>query len=104
MAHIVKRGAALVDLTEDWAAHSLRSGFMADAGRQGVPLGEVVAMTEHRSVGTVMGNFEPGSLLYSRVALGLTRLGSWRADAGCRRRLPALTSALDHLGVQPRYV
>jgi hypothetical protein len=30
---------------------------VTEAGRQGVPLGEVRAMTEHRSFGTVMGYF-----------------------------------------------
>lgn len=50
------------------AAHSLRSGFVTEAGRQGVPLGEVMAMTEHRSVTTVMGYFQAGALLDSRAS------------------------------------
>jgi hypothetical protein len=57
----------LAGLEGDWAAHSLRSGFVTEAGRQGVPLGEVMAMTEHRSVTTVMGYFQAGSLLNSRA-------------------------------------
>lgn len=40
---------------------------MTEAGRQGVPLGEVMVMTEHRSVGTVMGDFQAGALLDSRA-------------------------------------
>lgn len=68
VARIVKRRAALAGLDGDWAAHSLRSGFVTEAGRQGVPLGEVMAMTEHRSVGTVMGYFQAGSLLGSRAS------------------------------------
>ncbi|RWU18833.1 integrase [Pseudomonas alkylphenolica] len=68
VARIVKRRAALAGLEGDWAAHSLRSGFVTEAGRQGVPLGEVMAMTEHRSVNTVMGYFQAGSLLGSRAA------------------------------------
>jgi len=67
VARIVKRRAKLAGLDGDWAAHSLRSGFVTEAGRQGVPLGEVMAMTEHRSVGTVMGYFQAGSLLNSRA-------------------------------------
>jgi hypothetical protein len=35
---------------------------------QGVPLGEVMAMTEHRSISTVMGYFQAGSLLDSRAS------------------------------------
>ncbi|MND73310.1 site-specific tyrosine recombinase XerC [compost metagenome] len=67
VARIVQRRAKLAGLDGDWAAHSLRSGFVTEAGRQGVPLGEVMAMTEHRSVGTVMGYFQAGSLLNSRA-------------------------------------
>jgi hypothetical protein len=66
VARIVKRRASLAGLHGDWAAHSLRSGFVTEAGRQGVPLGEVMAMTEHLSVVTVMGYFQAGSLLVSR--------------------------------------
>ncbi|MBP2839264.1 site-specific integrase [Pseudomonas sp. PNP] len=72
VARIVQRRAKLAGLEGDWAAHSLRSGFVTEAGRQGVPLGEVMAMTEHRSVGTVMGYFQAGSLLDSRASQLLT--------------------------------
>ncbi|SEE97583.1 site-specific integrase [Pseudomonas deceptionensis] len=68
VARIVQRRAKLAGLEGDWAAHSLRSGFVTEAGRQGVPLGEVMAMTEHRSVSTVMGYFQAGSLLGSRAS------------------------------------
>ncbi|NUT76894.1 site-specific integrase [Pseudomonas sp. C1C7] len=67
VARIVQRRAKLAGLEGDWAAHSLRSGFVTEAGRQGVPMGEVMAMTEHRSVTTVMGYFQAGSLLNSRA-------------------------------------
>lgn len=72
LARMVKRRAALAGLDGDWAAHSLRSGFVTEAGRQGVPLGEVMAMTEHRGVATVMGYFQAGSLLTSRATGLLT--------------------------------
>ncbi|OEC70910.1 integrase [Pseudomonas sp. AP19] len=68
VARIVQRRAQLAGLEGDWAAHSLRSGFVTEAGRQGVPLGEVMAMTEHRSVTTVMGYFQAGALLESRAS------------------------------------
>lgn len=68
VARIVQRRAKLAGLVGDWAAHSLRSGFVTEAGRQGVPLGDVMAMTEHRSTATVMGYFQTGSLLGSRVS------------------------------------
>jgi integrase len=67
VARMVQRRARLAGLDGDWAAHSLRSGFVTEAGRQGVPLGEVMAMTEHRGVSTVMGYFQAGTLLMSRA-------------------------------------
>jgi integrase len=67
VARIVQRRAKLAGLDGDWAAHSLRSGFVTEAGRQSVPLGEVMAMSEHRGVATVMGYFQAGSLLNSRA-------------------------------------
>lgn len=85
VARIVQCRAQLAGLSGDWAGHSLRSGFVTEAGRQGAPLGEVMAMTEHRSVGTVMGYFQAGALLSSRTTdllgrpsalLGLTSLDS----------------------------
>ncbi|MNF95153.1 Tyrosine recombinase XerC [compost metagenome] len=75
VARIVQRRAKVAGLVGDWAAHSLRSGFVTEAGRQGVPLGEVMAMTEHRSVATVMGYFQSGSLLTSRATTLLTSTG-----------------------------
>ena len=68
VARIVQRRAKMAGLEGDWAAHSLRSGFVTEAGRQGVSLGEVMAMTEHRSVSTVMGYFQAGSLLNSQAS------------------------------------
>lgn len=91
IARIVQRRAHLAGLSGDWAAHSLRSGFVTEAGRQGVPLGEVMAMTEHRSVGTVMGYFQAGTLLSSRAsALALPG-----ADQPPPLTLPAATLADD---------
>ncbi|MFV3332753.1 tyrosine-type recombinase/integrase [Pseudomonas sp. NY15437] len=69
VARIVQRRAQLAGLEGDWGAHSLRSGFVSEAGRQGVSLGEVMAMTEHRSIATVMGYFQAGELLKSRASM-----------------------------------
>lgn len=60
VAAIVKRRAALAGLEGNFGAHSLRSGFVTEAGRQGVPLPAVMAMTEHRSVASVIGYFQSG--------------------------------------------
>jgi hypothetical protein len=43
--HIVKRRAQLAGLPPDYGAHSLRSGFVTEAGRQNIPMGEAMALT-----------------------------------------------------------
>ena len=78
VARIVQRRARLAGVSGDWAAHSLRSGFVTEAGRQGVPLGEVMALTEHRGLATVMGYFQAGALLSSH-ATNLLRANSSEA-------------------------
>jgi len=60
VAAIVKRRARMAGLNGDFGAHSLRSRFVTEAGRQGVPLPAVMAMTEHRSVASVIGYFQAG--------------------------------------------
>lgn len=61
VASIVKRRARMAGLQGDFGAHSLRSGFVTEAGKQGVPLPAVMAMTEHRSVASVIGYFQAGA-------------------------------------------
>jgi integrase len=61
VAIIVKRRAAMAGLKGDFGAHSLRSGFVTEAGKQGLPLPAVMAMTEHRSVASVIGYFQTGA-------------------------------------------
>ncbi|CAO3300492.1 site-specific integrase [Stenotrophomonas maltophilia] len=61
VASIVKRRARMAGLEGDFGAHSLRSGFVTEAGKQGVPLPAVMAMTEHRSVASVIGYFQTGA-------------------------------------------
>lgn len=65
---IVKRRAALAGLEGDFGAHSLRSGFVTEAGRQNVPLGEAMALTGHRSVQTVMRHFQTGAVQQAKAA------------------------------------
>lgn len=48
---IVRRRAQLAGLSpRDFSAHSLRSGFVTEAGKQGVPIGDVMRLTDHRSL------------------------------------------------------
>ena len=50
------------------AINSLRSGFVTEAGRQNVPIGDTMAMTGHASVTTVMRYFRAGQTATSRAA------------------------------------
>ena len=68
VALIVKRRALLAGLPGDWAAHSLRSGFITEAGRQNMAIPEVMAMTDHKSVTTLMGYYQAGELQRSAVS------------------------------------
>jgi integrase len=65
---IVKRRAALAGLKGRYGAHSLRSGFVTEAGRQNVPLGETMALSGHRSVQTAMRYFHTGRVQDSPAA------------------------------------
>lgn len=65
---IVKKRCALAGIEGDFSAHSLRSGFVTEAGRQNVPLAETMAMTGHHSVATVMGYFRAESSLSNGAA------------------------------------
>ena len=68
VALIVKRRAQLAGLEGDFGAHSLRSGFVTEAGQQNVPLGDTMAMTGHRSIQTVMRYFQTGAIGQTRAA------------------------------------
>ena len=51
---IVKQRAAMAGLETGFSAHSLRAGFVTEASSQGAPLGDIMAMTGHLSVTTVL--------------------------------------------------
>lgn len=63
---IVKKRCALAGVEMDFSAHSLRAGFVTEAGRQGVPLGEAMAMTGHRSAASLLGYFRNDDMLNNR--------------------------------------
>ena len=65
---IVKDRSALAGIEGDFSAHSLRSGFVTEAGRQNVPLPETMAMTGHHSVSMVLGYFRSESVLANGAA------------------------------------
>jgi len=65
---IVKRRAILAGLEGNYGAHSLRSGFVTESGRQNVPLGDGMALTGHRSVTTFLRYFQPGRMIVNPAA------------------------------------
>lgn len=65
---IVKARCALSGIEGDFSAHSLRSGFVTEAGRQNISLADTMAMTGHHSVATVLGYFQAEAMINSAVA------------------------------------
>jgi len=66
---IVLRRAKLADQPLGrLSAHSLRSGFVTEAGKQGIGLGDTMALTGHRSVQTVMDYYQSGEVGNTRAA------------------------------------
>jgi integrase len=49
-------------------AHSSRSGFVTESGRQNIPIGEAMALTGHRSVQTFVGYYRSGEVGNSAAA------------------------------------
>ncbi|MEJ8857437.1 site-specific integrase [Variovorax robiniae] len=65
---IVMNRSQLAGLAGHYSAHSLRSGFVTEAGRQQVPAGEAMKMTGHRNWEVFMGYYRAGDLLGSSTA------------------------------------
>jgi integrase len=65
---IVKERCAPAGIEGRFGAHSLRAGFVTEAGKQNMPLPETMAMTGHQSVATVVGYFRAESALGSKVS------------------------------------
>lgn len=76
---IVKKRCTLAGLGEEFSAHSLRSGFVTEASRNGIALGETMAMTGHRSTASLVGYFRQSSLA-SRAAVLMDGLASSVGD------------------------
>lgn len=65
---IVKKRCLLAGLPGDYSAHSLRSGFVTEAARQQIPLGETMKLTGHRTVPSVMRYYRSGMVTHSPAA------------------------------------
>ena len=65
---MVKQRAKVADIEGEFGAHSLRSGFITEAGHQLVPLGEVMKLSGHKNVATALKYYQPGAVQSSKVA------------------------------------
>ena len=65
---IVKSRCAAAGLDGRFSAHSLRSGFVTEAGLRDMPIGEAMAMTGHRTVATFQGYYQSAAIRRSKVA------------------------------------
>jgi integrase len=61
VATIIQRRAQAAGLVGDFGGHSLRSGFVTEGARQGIALPAIMAMTDHRSVVSVIGYYQAGA-------------------------------------------
>ena len=68
VGEIVQRRARLAGLEGDFGGHSLRSGFVTEASRQGVALPAIMQLTEHRAVASVIGYFQTGGAAMNPAA------------------------------------
>lgn len=65
---MIKDRAQLAGLEGRFTAHSLRSGFVTEAGLQNVPPQEGMALTGHHSLSTYMAYYRAGAVVTSKVA------------------------------------
>lgn len=52
----------------EYTAHSLRSGFVTEGGKRGKPIGDVMTLTGHRTVATVMRYYQTGDVMNNSAA------------------------------------
>ena len=65
---IVQTRSALAGVEGDFSAHSLRSGFVSEAGRQNISLADTMTLTGHQSIPTVMGYFRAEAAILNKGA------------------------------------
>lgn len=53
---------------KQYSAHSLRRGFVTEAGKQGCSLGDTMALTGHKSISIAMGYYESGAVINNKAA------------------------------------
>ena len=70
---MIKRLARKAGLDpKDFGAHSLRSGFITQAAREGIALPEAMAVSGHRTLAVAWGYYRAGNLLENRATRIIT--------------------------------
>ena len=70
VARIVKKRASRAGLDASlFGGHSLRSGFITEAGRQGISLGDTMALSGHKTVRVALGYHQAGSVINNPAAM-----------------------------------
>ncbi|GAB6909753.1 site-specific integrase [Desulfosarcina cetonica] len=69
VARIVQKRASMAGLDPRmFGGHSMRSGFVTEAGMQGKPMGDIMALSGHRTVAVVNGYYQAGNALNNSAA------------------------------------
>ncbi|MFV9473604.1 site-specific integrase [Advenella sp. RU8] len=66
--NIIKSRCKLAGLSDEFTAHSLRSGFVTEAAKQNIPIAETMLMTGHQNINTLMGYYREANVLESKAA------------------------------------
>lgn len=78
---IVQERSELAGLKGQFSAHSIRSGFVTEAGRQGIETMEAMRMTGHRSFETFLVYYRAGNVLEGKAGLMMDAMGADDTDA-----------------------
>ena len=69
VARIVKKRAEMVGLDPvQFGGHSLRSGFVTEAGRQGKTLADTMTLSGHKSMSTALKYHQSGAVVHNTAA------------------------------------
>ncbi len=77
---IVQERSELAGLKGQFSAHSIRSGFVTEAGRQGIETMEAMRMTGHRSFETFLVYYRAGNVLESKAGVLMDSSGQADVD------------------------
>jgi integrase len=69
VARIVQKRALMAGLDHTlFGGHSLRSGFVTETGMQGKPMGDIMALSGHKTVSIVTGYYQAGNAVNNSAA------------------------------------